>query len=60
MAYMRYGRAEHSRLHAVSHPRDLSADLQDRAAAKTEDWVDMWVDLESDGFREVTRRFGIE
>ncbi|KAJ5446073.1 hypothetical protein N7491_002155 [Penicillium cf. griseofulvum] len=30
------------------------------AKAKTEDWVDMWVDLESDGFREVARRFGIE
>ncbi|KAJ5170690.1 uncharacterized protein N7500_003473 [Penicillium coprophilum] len=30
------------------------------AKAKTEDWVDMWIDLESDGFREVARRFGIE
>ncbi|KAJ5503063.1 hypothetical protein N7463_005937 [Penicillium fimorum] len=30
------------------------------AKAKTENWVDMWVDIESDGFREVARRFGIE
>ncbi|KAJ5964671.1 uncharacterized protein N7479_004547 [Penicillium vulpinum] len=28
--------------------------------AKPEGWVDMWVHLESDGFREVARRFGIE
>ncbi|EKV10723.1 Haloacid dehalogenase, type II [Penicillium digitatum] len=27
---------------------------------KAEGWVDMWVDLESDGFREVARRFGIQ
>lgn len=30
------------------------------AKAKAEGWVDMWIDLESNGLREVARRFGIE
>ena len=30
------------------------------AKAKTEDWVDMWVDLGSKSFRELARRFEIE
>ncbi|KAJ5295218.1 hypothetical protein PENANT_c001G01534 [Penicillium antarcticum] len=30
------------------------------AQAKAEGWVDMWIDIKSDGFLEVARRFGIE
>ncbi|KAJ5851954.1 uncharacterized protein N7529_011339 [Penicillium soppii] len=32
----------------------------DVAKAKAEGWVDMWVDVDSGGFVEVARRFGIE
>ncbi|CAI7665210.1 unnamed protein product [Penicillium glandicola] len=41
--------------------RELEEDWskEQAAKAKAEGWVDMWVDLESDGFREVARRFGI-
>ncbi|CDM26946.1 hypothetical protein DTO013E5_4151 [Penicillium roqueforti] len=42
--------------------RELEEEMsQEQAAnAKTDGYVDMWIDLESDGFREVARRFGVE
>ena len=44
----------------VAREQEEEMSKEQAAMAKSEGWVDMWVDLESDGFREVARRFGIE
>ncbi|CAG7953205.1 unnamed protein product [Penicillium nalgiovense] len=44
----------------VDREQEEEMSTEQAATAKSEGWVDMWVDLESDGFREVARRFGIE
>ncbi|KAJ5788128.1 hypothetical protein N7457_003118 [Penicillium paradoxum] len=33
---------------------------EEAAKAKAEGWVDMWVDLKSNGFQKISRRFGLE
>ncbi|KAK4861408.1 hypothetical protein LT330_004325 [Penicillium expansum] len=44
----------------VEREQEEGISKEEAEKAKNEGWVDMWVDLESDGFREVARRFGIE